>query len=492
MIRLVLLTLFTIVCSAYAFRDWFKALCGLILMMAVIEHPDMPKSMLGIQGLNPWNIIMLCVLLGWLVQRRREGLSWDMPGGLKFLLWIYVLLILVGVWRLLQDYSGLTAYALLKEADPPTVGGLVSELIVNTLKWIIPALLLFDGCRDNGRLRWALTAIAGVYFLLALQVIKWMPLAAITSGADLGERSLKILMNEVGYHRVNIAVMLAGGAWAIFALRPLAKNRRVATLVTVASALTLFGLALTGGRAGYATWAVVGLLMALIRWRKYLLIAPIAVALVIAFVPAVQQRLMQGFTAETRDSNVALSHTVQIQSSGGADAYTITAGRNIAWPLVLDRIGQAPWFGYGREAMRSQGISGYLWGELGEDFGHPHNAYLQWLLDNGIVGAVPVFFFLLLMLKRSISLFADSRSPVFIAVGGMALGLLFAQLVGALGSQTFYPVEGSVGMWCALGLMWRVHLERQRVYQPKPVFTEQGMVAVARPAHPLWAEAPGT
>ena len=139
--------------------------------------------------------------------------------------------------------------------------------------------------------------------------------------------------------------------------------------------------------------------------------------------------------------------------------------------------------------MRSQGISSYLWRELGEDFGHPHNAYLQWLLDNGIVGAVPVFFLLLLMLKRSVSLFADSRSPVFIAVGGLSLGLLFAQLVGGLGSQTFYPVEGSVGMWCALGLMWRVHLERQRAYEPKPVLTDQGMVAVARTAHPLWAEA---
>jgi len=487
MIRLALLTLFTLACSLYAFRNWFKALCGLILLMAVIEHPDMPKGMLGIQGLNPWNIIMLCVLIGWAVQRRREGLHWDLPGGIKLLLSIYVVLILVGVYRLLQDYSGLTAFARMTNAAPPTEGSLVSELIVNTLKWIVPGLLLFDGCRDNQRLRWALTSIAGVYFLLALQVIKWMPLGDIVSGADLSERSLKILMNEVGYHRVNIAVMLAGGTWAVFALRPMAKTRRVALLVTIASALTLFALALTGGRAGYATWAVVGMLMALIRWRRYLLIAPIAVALVVAFVPAVQQRMLQGFTSESRDVANPTTRTVQIQG-GGADAYTITAGRNIAWPLVIEKIGKAPWFGYGREAMRSQGISSYLATQLNEDFGHPHNAYLQWLLDNGWVGALPVFFMLLLLLRRSISLFADSRSPVFVAVGGMSLGLLFAQMVGALGSQTFYPVEGTVGMWCAIGLMLRVHLERQRAYQPRPVRTQQGLVAVTRGPHPLWAE----
>lgn len=487
MIRLTLLAIFTAVCSLYAFRDWFKALCGLILLMAVIEHPDMPKGMLGIQGLNPWNIIMLCVLIGWAAQRGREGLKWDLPGGITLLLWLYVVQILVGVYRLLQDYSGLTAFALMTNTAPPTEGSLISEHIINTIKWIIPALLLFDGCRDNKRLRWALTSIAGVYFLLALQVINWMPLSTVTSGADLSERSLKILMNEVGYHRVNIAVMLAGGTWAVFALRPMAKTGRVALLVTIASALTLFGLALTGGRAGYATWAVVGLLMASIRWRKYLLIAPIAVALVIAFVPAVQQRMLQGFTAESRDVANPTASTVQIQG-GGADAYTITAGRNIAWPVVIGKIRKAPWFGYGREAMRSQGISSYLATQLNEDFGHPHNAYLQWLLDNGWVGAVPVFLFLFLVLRRSMSLFADSRSPVFVVVGGVSLALVFAQLVGGLGSQTFYPVEGTVGMWCAIGVMLRVHLERQRAYQPRPVVTEQGLVAVPRGPHRLWAE----
>ncbi len=56
MIRLTLLSLFCAFLCVYAWRDWFKALCGLIVMMAVVEHPDMPNSLLGVQGLNPWNI----------------------------------------------------------------------------------------------------------------------------------------------------------------------------------------------------------------------------------------------------------------------------------------------------------------------------------------------------------------------------------------------------------------------------------------------------
>ena len=65
--------------SVYAWKDWFKSLCGLILLMAVIEHEDMPKTMFGIQGLNLWNILCAVILIVWLVNRSREGLKWDMP-----------------------------------------------------------------------------------------------------------------------------------------------------------------------------------------------------------------------------------------------------------------------------------------------------------------------------------------------------------------------------------------------------------------------------
>ena len=39
---------------------------------------------------------------------------------------------------------------------------------------------------------------------------------------------------------------------------------------------------------------------------------------------------------------------------------------------------------------------------------------------------------------------------------------MLALLIAALGSQTFYPREGSVGMWCAIGLLFRVDRERAR------------------------------
>ena len=35
-------------------------------------------------------------------------------------------------------------------------------------------------------------------------------------------------------------------------------------------------------------------------------------------------------------------------------------------------------------------------------------------------------------------------------------------MIAAMGSQTFYPREGAVGMWAAMGLLLRVYVERSR------------------------------
>lgn len=444
MIRLTLLALFISFLCVYAWKDWFKSLCGLILLMAVVEHPDMPKGLLGIPGMNPWNLLLGVVVMAWATQRGREGLRWDMPRGTTFLFVCFIVCIFVGFFRFVNSYDDLAYWVRIRYGDEnlalalPSKGEMINEWLINSLKWLVPAMLLFDGARDRKRLNWATAAVIGLYFLLAIQVIKWMPLSTLTSGEALRERSLKILLNEVGYHRVNLAVMLAGGTWAAFAARLLANSKRAEYGVLMISAITFFGVNLTGGRTGFFTCALVGMCLSLIRWRKYLVIGPIVAAVVVLSIPAVKERLTQGFTAESRDTNDLISDKVDI-GSDAPDAYTITAGRNVAWPYVLRQISEGPWFGFGREGMQTTGVSAKIWLDVKEEFPHPHNAYLQWVLDNGLIGAAPLLLLLVILVGRSISLFADSTSPIFIAIGGMSLALLLSLLFGAFGSQTFYP-----------------------------------------------------
>jgi len=51
---------------------------------------------------------------------------------------------------------------------------------------------------------------------------------------------------------------------------------------------------------------------------------------------------------------------------------------------------------------------------------------------------------------------------------------VLALMVGAFGGQTFYPREGSVGMWAAIGLLLRVHVQSRRAEDTgEPVFPDE-------------------
>jgi hypothetical protein len=440
MIRLLALWMVVLALSMYAWRDWYKALCGLVLLIAVTEHPDMPKTMFGMQGLNPWNLLLAVVLLAWLAHRRRERLVWDMPPHVTWSLLMYLGVMLLGFVRLLADRAGL---------EDVTTAYLVSECLINTVKWVIPGLLLYDGCRSRERFTIALASLLGAYFLLALQVIRWMPVETAFSGNELTVRSAKILVNEVGFNRVNLATMLAGASWAIAAAAALPVGAFRASLILGGSIVTTYSLVLTAGRAGYIAWMGTGLILCLIRWWRYLAVIPIIVGLVVSLAPGTLERLSQGFDGPE------------------TDFYTVTAGRDVAWPLVVAKISEGPFLGFGRLAMERTGLTARLKEEFDEDFGHPHNAYLELLLDNGWVGALCVLPFYAIVLRQSIALFRDRRSRIYAAAGGVTLALVLALLLGGVGSQTFYPREGAVPMWCAIGLLLRVAVDRSRLIRRK-------------------------
>jgi len=450
-IRITILWLLIVALGLYAWKDWFKALCGLILLMAVIQHPDMPKSIMGIQGLNPWNVLMADILLAWAVTRRREGLVWDLPRHISMLLLLYLSVIIVGFIRMMADLARL---------EPYTTAGLISEYFVNCIKWVIPGLLLFDGCRTRTRLHLAVGCILSLYLLLALQVIKHIPASAAMSGESVDRVGRKICANDIGYSRVNLSMLLSGASWAMLATMPLMKRRWQQGLAFSGFIMVAYAQALTGGRMGYVTWGLVGLTMCLLRWRRLLLVAPLAPIMIAIAMPGVADRMLVGFGGTS-----AVGQTV-------TDDAEVTADRTLIWPYVIDKIMESPAVGYGREAMVRTGLRDEH-PEL--SFPHPHNAYLECLLDSGLVGFILIMSFYALVVGTSTRLFLDRSSPLCALVGGMTLALTLALLFAALGSQTFYPREGAVGMWAAIGLTFRVSLARSRATAslPRPVSIRQ-------------------
>lgn len=451
--RVIACYLFVLFFSCYAYKRWYISLCAALAMMAAVEHPDMPKSIAGIQGLSPWNILMANVLSAWWIDRSREGRRLDYPPRVWGHFILVMTVMMIAVARLLISPGVL--------GQEESFSSMVSEYVINCIKWVLPGILLFDGCRDRKSAHLAIASILVIYFLLAVQTIRWMPLSAIASGGDLSARASKITQNEIGYNRVTLSMMLAGASWATATTLLLVKGWWARVGILVAAGAILFGQALTGGRTGYVSWMLVGVVLGMIRWRKLLLLLPIAAMLVLTLVPQVRERLFQGIAAD--------SGPIQAQN----DAYSMTSGRNIAWPYAIDKIQESPIIGFGRHGMVTSGVRDSLWDKYRESFPHPHNAYLEIMLDAGVIGfgIVVTFFGRLLLLAHR--LLRDRSDPILTVAGGMCIALILALLFGSLGGQTFYPREGSVGMWAAIGFMLRLVVQQhERDETGSPLFPD--------------------
>ena len=433
--------------SIYAWKDWYKSLCGLIIMMAVLEHQDMPRTIFNIPGLNPWNLLFFIILIAWIFQRKRERLRWDMPRVPAALLLLGLGILMLGFVRLIEDRQSLSQVM--------TTAQLVSDYVFNPVKWVVVGLMLFDGRRDRRRLVLGLAAIFTLYFLISLQVLRWVVPSGALSGGYLSSYTIKTLQKEVGYNRNDLSTMLAGASWAFLAMLPLVRALRHQAGILLASFVILFAQVLTGGRGGYLAWCSVGLTLGLLRWRRFLLLTPVLIILVTYLLPSVADRALAGIYENPASGSEEI------------DLEEFTAGRNLLWPRVLDTISKAPIIGYGRAATVRTGISAWYSESQDDDerehfIRHPHNAYLEMLLDSGVIGLLVALALYGYLLAAAVSLVRDRRSPLFLSVGSIALSLILAELVASFTGQSFYPGEPTVAMWCAIGLLLRVSVQRSR------------------------------
>ncbi len=442
-----------IVVAVMASRDWYRGLCFMLPLLAVLERPDMPREMLGIGGVNPFNIMLGYVLVAWFVQRRNDGSRWRADSKITRLLVIYMLILAVSTLRAYADLGSLNgAYAYLGRSTI-TTSEFVIEAVINTAKWLIPGLLIAVGANSKERVRLAVVGILLTGALLSLQVIaKMMP--ALIGGQDLADRALRVLDRDLGYHRVDLAAITASMAWAFLAARP-AFNRAIAPAVTIGGfLLCTLAMAATGGRAGMLSWIMCALVLGFLKWRKILILVPVVAILAVVVVPGLRERVFEGFgnDASSQEQMERRASMGAIDESG-RDQYAITSGRVVVWPMVIEQANKRPIVGFGREAMQRTGIVARLRDDLNiTSFGHPHNAYLQLYLDAGIIGIVFVGWFFWLLVRRSLKVFADPPDKSALMVATMSLSFLVINLTASLGSQSFYPKQGATLFWIVIGL----------------------------------------
>ncbi|MCH7884115.1 MAG: O-antigen ligase family protein [Planctomycetes bacterium] len=435
-IRLLLLSAIIIGLALYAWRDWFKSLCGLILLTTILEHPEMPKHIMGIQGLNPWNTLLAVVVVAWLCARRREGLRWDLPGYAGWVFLGYVGCTFVAYVRGVFDLSSFPS------EHRESFLGFTTDEIINPIKLMVPGLMLYDGARSRKRIVLALTCVLLVGVGFALQIIKYVPLGVLVDPSDFMKFRYRINRNT-GMDPNDIAMILVGTFWSMMATLVIWKRRRGRVLVAGAAAVLLVGIGLCQSRAGYVSFVGVGMLFGIFIWRPLLGILPMMGIVVFLAVPSIPARLGMGFAVGNASSQTA------------NDLDVITAGRMTKiWPPVFEQISASPLIGEGRRAILRTPVHKAL-AKKGIAPGHPHNAYLEVLLDAGVAGLFVILALYGLLFGIAIRLCRTPTNALVRAIGGAALAMISALLITGLSSQSLFPTTSLFGMWCVIGLMLR-------------------------------------
>lgn len=437
----------------YAWRNWFVSLCVLILFSAVAEHEDMPRSLLEIRGLSPWNGLCAMVFLAWIVDKLRTNRPLGVPKQLKVLMPIYLIIMVVAVARGLLDLSSYVRWG-----PATTAGEYVTENIINSLKYLFPAVILFDACRTRKRVHVATACVLAVGCIGAFMVIKRIPISMLMGAGD--EWKVRRRVNAVtGLHPNDLALILVLSMWSILGFLRLLKAR---WKVVALGACGLCGtaLALCYSRAGFFACIAVGMVLGAVGSKRLLLLILFGIIPVGLYVPGIQGRLMQGFGDP--------------EFSEEEDAETVTAGRmEFIWPICTEGVGRAPLLGHGRHAASRVLVQEFHEG-YGRIPGHCHNAYLDMLLDAGIVGLVSVLGILAYLFYASIKLLRSRGDPLAKAVGNMGLASLVAYSVMALSGQRFFPTENLFVVFCIQGIALRVYVAKFLLKSPIGVLQPPG------------------
>lgn len=440
MIRLTLFYMMIAFGLVYVWRNWFAVVCGLLLNTALLQHEDFPRSLFGITGVNPWNVLFACAVLAWLLERPRRPAEDKLPIN-YFIPWaMYALFLSVCCLRAVLGNQAFHGYEQYK--DPAT---LLTDWLINPLKFMILLILVYEGARTRFRIELGVATIILVGVVYAVLTVRCMPLASLASGT-VPLRARGAIERQVGLHANDIAKVLGATVWALVGSCPWWWRMPRLRWFAVTSILVVgLGLMLCYSRAGYVAAAVVGLGLGVLRMRRLLLIMPV-VAVVAAFAfPAVMNRIDMGVG--------------EVDAGGDTTSNwdTISAGRlTNLWPPVIEAIMKSPLIGQGRLAILRTDVY-YRIRELEKETpSHPHNSYLEVLLDGGIVGLVVVLAGFTGVFWTTVRLLRNRTDPLISVLGCVGFAHVVTVLVSAMSGTAFFLAQSSAPLLASAGLTLRV------------------------------------
>ena len=428
------IVLITIIACIFCVRDFRAGVVLLILIMPISQSYVFPHEMFGITGANPLNLLMAATLAVMVMRTAGDGtLTHFAP---KPLVLLYIAPMIMGaflgaphVGEIPAEFRD-TEMIFFKDAF-----GYVRDMLVKPLTFVVYALLVSVAIqRSKKPERFIVPMIVSVAIMAAV-ILVFIAMAGVSISSLAGTYTRHFL-SALGMHANDLGRLYAVAYALLLFVWDRAPTKMMKTCAMAAMVVVVLALLVTFSRGAFLGFIIVNLIyLASRRNRKTLLLLLVALPIGLYFTPgAVWDRVTMGW---------------------GEGADTISAGRtDEIWGPVIPELFKSPIWGNGLGAVMwcAPMVAGMM-----PQVGHPHNAYLEVILDLGVVGLVLLSAFWILTWRDFRRLAKEERIAPELQgfFEGAAAGLLSFLVAGMAGSSLMPAPEQSF-LWLAVGMMYGV------------------------------------
>lgn len=419
----------TLVAAVAVLIDYRIGAVLLIVMLPVESSFLFPRSMLGFTGLNPLNLILAATLLSYLLRGRSRKF---LPPQLA---WLYIAPIVV---------AGLLGARYADEVVPyffeievlhfTNAAGYLRDIVAKPMLTVLAALLVGAAVAKSQKPERFLVPIILAVWVMSLMLIGFVVASGVRLGV-LASPAARDFLSAIGMHANDLGRLYAiAYALLLFTWAETKDTAFKTTLFVTMGVLTL-ALLLTFSRGAFVGFLLINALFVLWKFNaRTVALAVLGLALAALVLPGyVIDRVTLGFAT--------------------GDANAVSAGRiDGIWLPLLPEVLKSPLWGHG---LLSTTWSYPMETEAMLLVTHPHNAYLEALLDMGVIGLglVAAYFWHVWKGFRSLGSNAYLSPALRGFYQGAAAGLICFLVTGMAGSS-LRPVPEFAFLWLAIGMMY--------------------------------------
>ena len=420
------------VLACFAVLADFRIGAVLLLVMLPVQGSYLfPHSMFGVTGLNPMNLVLGATLVSYLI--RGQELKRFMP---RPLVWLFIVPIciagLIGMQHVRDIHPAFYEEELIHYTD--TLGYLSDALLKPMLKVFIAVMIGAAVARAKKAESFLVPIIAAVW-VMSLMAIGYV----VAEGVSLGTLALtyeRTFFSALGMHANDLGRLYAVAYALLLFTWGETKDVRLKSVLLLTMAVLTLALLLTFSRGAFVGWVMVNVLFLVWKFNARTIgLAVLAAGIGLMFMPgAVVSRMSMGLV-------------------GGGDVNEFSAGRmEEIWIPLLPELFKSPIWGNGLDSiMWSQAV----FTDQMLAVTHPHNAYMQAILDMGLLGMALLLAYYWHVYRCARDLGSNAHlSPTMRGFyQGVVAGLLCFIITGFVGSS-LRPTAEFAFLWIAIGMMY--------------------------------------